>query len=176
MSNLITKERNLIKNLDPFSILCHIYRKYARSQPTTEMLVELLSASEVMLKLGTITIPPYDPVLEQIRILSSDNDPKTPKELILTFPKELIRLIEAEQEFGPYTLSFEEETMVTSFNFENINSKFIDKISLRFHARFTENEDGNFHYIEPVNYERFHIKKEVLTFKSCSLSFHELRW
>ena len=140
------------------------------------MLVELWSSREVTLKLGTIIIPPFDPVLKQIRIVSSKNDSNTPEELILTFPKQVVNLADVEQRFGAYTLHFDEDTMVSSFSFEGIRSIFIEKITCRFHGKFSEKEDGNYAYIEPVNYERIQINRDKLKFKTFALHFHKMGW
>jgi len=176
MSYSIQHERNLIKSLDPFYVLCHFFEKYSKAKPTTEMLVELWSKREVNLTLGTIVIPPFDPVLKQIRIKTSERDPNTPEELILTFPKQAVQLSDCEQRFGAYNLYFEEESMTSSFTFENIRSIFVDKISCRFHGKFSENPDGNFAYIEPVNYERIFVERDKLKFKSFAIHFRPMGW
>ncbi len=172
----ISHERNLIRTLDPFYILCHFFEKYSKAKPTTEMLVELWSKREVVPELGTIIIPPFDPVLKQIRIITSKNDPNTPEELILTFPKQVVRLSDVEQRFGAYTLEFVEETMTSSFTFANIRSIFVDKISCRFHGKFSEKEDGNFAYIEPIEFERRQIDRDQLVFKSFAIHFRPMGW
>lgn len=174
--NYIAQERNLIKSLDPFYILCHFFEKYSKAKPTTEMLVELWSKRPVTPKLGTIIIPPFDPILKQIRIITSKRDPNTPEELILTFPKQAVRLADCEQRFGPYELEFDEETMVSSFTFGHIRSIFVDKISCRFTGKFSEKEDGNFAYIEPVNYERRSVERDKLIFKSFAIHFRPMGW
>jgi len=176
MSYSIQHERNLIKSLDPFYVLCHFFEKYSKAKPTTEMLVELWSKSVVDLRLGTITIPPFDPVLKQIRIKTARRDPNTPEELILTFPKQAVLLADCEQRFGDYGLYFDEETMTSSFIFENIRSIFVDKISCRFHGKFSEKPNGDFAYIEPTNFDRIFVDRDKLKFKSFALHFRQMGW
>lgn len=174
--NYIAKERDLVKNLDPFFILCHFFERYSKARPTTEMIVDLWSKEMVNATPGIIHIPPFDEKIKHIRVRTSERDPNVVEELMVQFPKKEISLEYCQERYGFYTLEFDPDTMISTFSFDDFRSIYIDKINFRYHGKFSETETGDFAYIHPTTFKRRIIDQEHLLFKNFGLHFRSMKW
>ncbi len=166
-----THERRLISNLDPFHMLMHFFQKYAKIFPNNQDLIDILGDEKSEVKSDLIYVRPFDKKIRNVRIQADQHDETKPHSLQIRFPKEAISLINCCQKYCGYTLRFDAENMVSIFSFDQIRAVYLKSIDFHVSGKFTETQEGNFLFINPITYDRKPLERESISFKNFTLVF-----